>query len=126
MIKMLNIQILWEEMKLLIKAEHNLYNLRIYNDVKWKNSRIIKRKDSINLLKDVLTPKECFLLEVETVEGYPTQVIVFENETYMRCEIPLGYDGKYGDITIIGKYKLTWRAWIYFLLLGVVDIKGRI
>lgn len=110
-------------MKLLIKAEHNLYNLRIYNNVKWKNSRVIKRKECVNVLKDILTSKECFLLEAETAEGYPTQVMVFENETYMRCEIPLGYNGKYGDISIIGKYKLTWKSWIYFFLFGIVEYK---
>lgn len=58
-----------------------------------------------------------------TVEGIPNQIIEFENEAYMRCRIPIQYNGKFGDITIAARYIFTVRSILYFMFLGIIKYK---
>lgn len=113
--------------RLLIKSDRNLYNLTMYNNVKWKGKRFkeweIDKNDKEDI-KSIITPKECVIIKVYLAETIADQILEFENEDHMIFRVPMQCNGKFGEISIPVQYKLTFRSWIHFLTLGIIDYKS--
>lgn len=104
-----------EGSRLLIHSAHTLYHVRLFTN---GGSR------KVDFLKDILTDKEGIMLHLESAEGLPNQVLACENEAYMQCQIPIVYNGRYGDVTLNGTYHFTWKSVVYFMLLGVAKYRA--
>lgn len=102
---------------LFIHSEQKLFNLEVckieYNFFlrRWK----ILEKDKI---AEVLDPRECYLLRVNTPEGIPNLAISCRNERYLKIFFQIGYNGREGNISENVKYRITLKA----LLLAIGKI----
>lgn len=113
--------------KLLIKSDKNIYNIVMYSNIKWRKGKFEDwelDKNSKCRIKEILTPKECVILTVRLPELIATELLEFENEEHMRFRTPMHANGRYGEISIPVQYKMTWRSWLYFLTVGLVDYKS--
>lgn len=99
--------------RLLIHAGHTLYHVRLYTNG-------ASRK--VDFLKDILTDKEGIIVRLDSLESMSAYTLICENEAYMQCEIPITYHGKAGDV-LPASYRFTWKAIVYFMLLGVAKYR---
>lgn len=110
--------------KIMIASEHNIYDVYICPTIinertgKWKLN-----KKQADCLKDILSPKECFILRVTIAELLPQYAIVFYNKAFMKAVVPIYMNGRYGNKTETVRYTITFKSFLYFLCLGIIKYK---
>lgn len=96
---------------LFIHSEQKLFDLevcKIEYDFFLNIWEILER----DMVAEILDPKECYLLRVNIPEGIPNLAISCRNERYLKIFLPIGYNGREGNISENIKYKITLKAFL--------------